>query len=182
MTCGSVAAAAAAGGGERAAGGSPGVAAPGAGLLAVDGQEAPPPPLPSPPPLPGPGHGSHGPWGSSHSPGKKRGLGDTPSPNSEANFFTWALGFEYGVLFRHLSVPSPPFPAPGEIQTPQRVSAFWKFGLCASLASRPPGGEGGCVAPSVTLGKELSPALFPSGWGTRPEIEIETRACHPPSH
>ena len=93
-----LAAVAAAGDGECAAGGGPGVAAPGAHLLAVDGQEAPPTPclsfpstpLPSRPnpPLPCPALATAalGLGGSSHFPGEKRGLRDAPSPIPEAGF------------------------------------------------------------------------------------------------
>ena len=93
--------------------------------------------------------------GSSHSPGEKRGLRDAPSPNPEAGFSPGPWVSSVG-LFQTSSVPSPPFPAPEETQTPQGVSAFWKFGLCASLVSRPPGVRVG-PAPSVTSG---SPKLL----------------------
>lgn len=109
------------------------------------------PPLPSPAlPCPALATAALGLGGSSHSPGEKRGLRDAPSPNPEAGFSPGPWVSSVG-LFQTSSVPSPPFPAPEETQTPQGVSAFWKFGLCASLVSRPPGVRVG-PAPSVTSG------------------------------
>lgn len=132
-TC--LAAVAAAGDGECAAGGGPGVAAPGAHLLAVDGQEAPPTPclsfpstpLPSRPnpPLPCPAlPWPQQPWALVGLPifQARREVSGTPPHPSLKLVFHLGLGFRVWGSFRHPSVPSPPFPAPEETQEVLRGS------------------------------------------------------------
>lgn len=153
-----------------------GVAAPGAGLLAVDGQEAPPTPscpspsapLPSrvpipllPLPLPCPGHGSPGPWWVFLFSRREERSRDAPSPNPEAGFspgpWVSSVGLFSDICLSHLH----PSQLLGDPDSSGGLSLLEVWPLCVPGIHRPWARAG----PAPCGLAELSPARRPRWLG-----------------